>query len=116
MGGRIASQLVATGLPVAGLILIGYPLHPEGRSEKLREEHLRRIPRPMLFITGSSDPLCTLSQLKDALDAIPAPTRLHVIPDGDHSLRVPRALGRPEEEIHRQIVDAISDWISEQPL
>src|SRR5438128_948852 len=40
LGGRIASLLVADGLPAAGLVFVGYPLHPPGHSEKLRDEHL----------------------------------------------------------------------------
>ncbi|HSH71375.1 MAG TPA: alpha/beta family hydrolase, partial [Deferrisomatales bacterium] len=35
MGGRIATRLVATGgLVPAGLLLLGYPLHPAGHPEK----------------------------------------------------------------------------------
>ena len=114
MGGRIASHLVAGGMPAAGLILLGYPLHPAGRPDKLRSEHLKRIPRPMLFLQGSRDKLCTLELLKKALEPVPAPTRLHVVPEGDHSFHVPRALGRSDAEVVKDLVDRIADWISDQ--
>src|SRR5438552_18959469 len=54
MGGRIASQVAAAeGDRVAGLVFLGYPLHPPGRPDKLRYAHLKEIKRPMLFVQGS---------------------------------------------------------------
>src|ERR1700704_5048123 len=55
MGGRIATQVAAAdaGLPLAGLVLLGYPLHPPGRPERLRDAHLPAVSRPMLFVQGS---------------------------------------------------------------
>ena len=55
MGGRICSMTVADGLPAAGLVLISYPLHPPGKPDQLRVEHLPRIEVPCLFISGTSD-------------------------------------------------------------
>src|SRR3954451_11062894 len=52
LGGRIASMCVADGMPAAGLVFLGYPLHPPGRPERIRDEHLYRIHVPMLFIRG----------------------------------------------------------------
>ena len=48
MGGRIATQVAAADphLPVDGLILLGYPLHPPGRPDQLRDKHLPAIARP----------------------------------------------------------------------
>ena len=69
MGGRIASQVVAAdpdGLGAAGLVFLGYPLHPPGRPEKMRSAHLPSIAAPMLFVQGSRDtfgtPDCALSK------------------------------------------------------
>ena len=54
MGGRIASQVAAAeGERVAGLVFLGYPLHPPGRLDKLRDEHLKEIKAPMLFCQGA---------------------------------------------------------------
>ncbi len=55
MGGRICSMAVAEGLPAAGLVLLSYPLHPPGRSDKLRIEHLPALSVPCLFISGTKD-------------------------------------------------------------
>jgi predicted alpha/beta-hydrolase family hydrolase len=58
MGGRIATQVAAAdpNLPVNGLILLGYPLHPPGRPDQRRDRHLPDIERPMLFVHGTRDP------------------------------------------------------------
>src|SRR5690606_24321182 len=49
MGGRICSMAVAEGLPAAGLVLICYPLHPPGKPDRLRIEHLPELDLPCLF-------------------------------------------------------------------
>ena len=70
----------------------------------------------MLFLSGSRDRLCTLALLKEALEPVPAPTKLHIIPEADHSLHVPKALGKSDEEIQKELIEVIAEWISEQPL
>jgi hypothetical protein len=57
MGGRIATQVAAAdaGLPVTGLVLLGYPLHPPGQPDRLRDAHLPGVARPMLFVQGTRD-------------------------------------------------------------
>jgi len=39
-GGRMASMAVAAGMPAAGLVFLGYPLHPPGKPEAMRDKHL----------------------------------------------------------------------------
>lgn len=55
MGGRIASYLAAEGAPLMALVLYAYPLHPPGRPDRLRSDHLSSISVPMLFFRGSRD-------------------------------------------------------------
>ena len=57
MGGRIATQVAAAdaALPLAGLVLLGYPLHPPGQPDRLRDAHLPQVARPMLFVQGTRD-------------------------------------------------------------
>src|SRR5215212_8931403 len=66
MGGRIASQVVASeeDSEVAGLVFLGYPLHPPGQSTKLRVEHLEHVRRPMLFVQGTRDALGTPEEIQ----------------------------------------------------
>jgi len=55
MGGRMASHLVARGTRVAGLVLLGYPLHPPGKPGQLRVAHFSEIRCPALFVQGTRD-------------------------------------------------------------
>ncbi|MDH4119495.1 MAG: dienelactone hydrolase [Acidimicrobiia bacterium] len=57
MGGRVASMLAAEGEPMRGLVLYSYPLHPSGKPDRLRAEHLPAIEVPMLFFQGGRDAL-----------------------------------------------------------
>ena len=111
MGGRIASQLVADGEACAGLVFLGYPLHPPKRQEKLRAEHLSRVTCPMLFIQGTRDALCDLVLLREALQRVHVPVTLHVIEGGDHSFNVPKRMGRIVLQIQQQIVEVIADFV-----
>jgi uncharacterized protein len=112
MGGRIASQVAAAGAgPVAGLVFLGYPLHPPGRPDRLRAEHLSRIKAPMLFVQGSRDAFGTPDELRPIIDALPARADLHVVEGGDHSFKVPRKSGLRQDEVHRQIQDFIASWL-----
>jgi predicted alpha/beta-hydrolase family hydrolase len=87
MGGRICSMAVAGGLPAAGLVLICYPLHPPGKPERLRIEHLPQLDLPCLFISGTRDAFGTPAELEEHTAVIPGPvTRVSVEGKG-HDLR-----------------------------
>jgi predicted alpha/beta-hydrolase family hydrolase len=113
LGGRIASQLAAQGIAIDGVLLFGYPLHPPGKPEKLRVEHLSRIRVPMLFFAGTRDPLCTLELLHAAVQRLRVPVRVHVIAEGDHSFGVPKRAGRTPEEIYAELITVSSTWLRE---
>ncbi len=87
MGGRMASVAVAEGLPAAGLVLVSYPLHPPGRPEKSRTEHLGAIAVPCLFVSGTRDAFGTREELESATLAIRGPVTHVWIEGGDHGLR-----------------------------
>jgi predicted alpha/beta-hydrolase family hydrolase len=112
LGGRVASQMVAEGLlPVQGLVFLGYPLHPPGKKEKLRDSHLYRINIPMLFLAGTRDSLCDLELLRSVLRRLIAPWQLETIEGGDHSFRVRKSAGTTEKEIHQRITETTSRWL-----
>ncbi|HEX2024992.1 MAG TPA: alpha/beta family hydrolase [Actinomycetota bacterium] len=95
LGGRIASMMTADGeMEPRGLVLVGYPLHPPGKPERLRDAHLDRIPVPMLFLQGTSDPFATWDLLTGVVDQLDGAV-LHPIEGGDHSFRV-RGAGRDD--------------------
>jgi uncharacterized protein len=87
MGGRMTSVAVAEGLPAAGLVLVSYPLHPPGRPDKTRTEHLGAITVPCLFVSGTRDAFGTRDELESATLAIQGPVTHVWIEGGDHGLR-----------------------------
>lgn len=113
MGGRVASHLAAAGADCDGLLFLGYPLHPAGKPERLRDGHLADIACPMLFVEGTRDPLCRLELLRPVLARLGPHARLHLIEGGDHSFRLPKRLGRGEREVWDDIVEAASRWMAE---
>jgi predicted alpha/beta-hydrolase family hydrolase len=111
MGGRMASQLVAKGRSAAGLVFLGYPLHPPGQVEKMRDAHLGAIAPPMLFIQGTRDAFARWDLIEAVTGRLPDAT-LHRIEDADHSFRVPKRAGRAPAEIDAEIVTAITSWLA----
>jgi uncharacterized protein len=112
MGGRIASQLVSEKrLPVAGLIFLGYPLHPAGDQSKTRDAHLYRVELPMLFFAGTRDSLCNLAILQTVLNKLTASRELEIIEGGDHSFHIPKSMKITEQEIYERIIITTRQWI-----
>jgi uncharacterized protein len=111
MGGRIASHISADGDAAAGLIFLGYPLHPPGRPDRIRDAHLGAIASPMLFVEGTRDPFCPLETLDRVLGRITAPVEVAVIEDGDHSFKVRKGSGRSTEDAWQEVVQAVTEWV-----
>jgi predicted alpha/beta-hydrolase family hydrolase len=89
MGGRIASMAVAEGMPAAGLVFLAYPLHPPGRFDRIRDEHLYRIDVPMLFIGGTRDTFARPDLLRGVLDRLGDRARYEPVEGADHGFRRP---------------------------
>lgn len=84
-GGRMASMAVAEGMPAAGLVYLGYPLHPPGKPEKLRDEHLYGLTLPMLFLQGTRDTFATPELLEGVVSRIGPTATIEWWDGGDHS-------------------------------
>ena len=111
MGGRVASMVEAEGQSVDGLLLFGYPLHPPGQPEKLRDAHLPSIKTPTLQLNGTVDEFCTRS-LMEAVPLDPAIWTLGWIEGADHSYSVKRASGRTRADVVEDIRSALAQWVS----
>ncbi len=111
MGGRIASQIAPGRDDLAGLIFLGYPLHPPGQPAKLRSKHLPDIKAPMLFIQGERDAFGTPEELRPILRGSRAPVELCVVEGGDHSFKAPKSAGRTPAQIRDFMLDAIERWV-----
>jgi hypothetical protein len=112
MGGRIASQVAALGAPdVAGLVLLGYPLHPPGKPEQLRAKHLPAIQAPMLFVQGSRDAFGTPEELQPIIKKLKPPVELYVVEGGDHSFKVPKRAEVAPADVYKAVQDRIDQWL-----
>jgi predicted alpha/beta-hydrolase family hydrolase len=115
MGGRIGSQVAASeesGEQLAGVVLLGYPLHPPGNPEKLRDAHLKDIRAPLLFIQGSRDAFGRPEELRNAIKEHRLRAELYIVEGGDHSLKVPKSLGISQDEVYAAAMDKISGWLN----
>lgn len=114
MGGRAATHAAAddAALPLAGIVLLGYPLHPPGQPDRLRDAHLPGVGRPMLFVQGTRDTFGTPSELKPILASLsPLPT-LHHVEGGDHSFTIAgRDAKARQAAVYAGIQETIVEWI-----
>lgn len=112
LGAQVAVQAAATRLRVDGVFALGYPLHARDEPTKhVRAEPLYRLVAPILFVQGSRDRNCDLDTLRRTLTRVGVPKTLHVIPEADNTLGVPRRSGRPTEDVHQEALEAVDVWM-----
>ncbi|WP_349270039.1 alpha/beta hydrolase [Mycolicibacterium parafortuitum] len=85
-GGRLTSMAVADGLELDVLTLFSYPLHPPGKPERARTEHLPRITVPTVFTHGTADPFGTPEEIRAAVALVGAPTEIVEVTGARHDL------------------------------
>jgi predicted alpha/beta-hydrolase family hydrolase len=112
-GGRMASMAVAEGMPAAGLVYLGYPLHPPGKPKKLRDEHLYGLTLPMLFLQGTRDTFATPELLQGVVARIGPTATLHWYDGGDHSFAV-AGKKRSAEEIGASAAAPVAAYLRSQ--
>jgi len=115
MGGRIASQVAAedgndSNTRLSGLVFLGYPLHPPGRPEKMRDAHLKSIRAPMLFIQGTRDAFGSPEELRTVIKRDHLPATLQVIDGGDHSFKIPKTSALSQQQVYEITLDQIVGW------
>ncbi len=114
MGGRVGCH-VSLEEKVDALVCLGYPLCAMGDRRKLRDEILRALTTPILFVQGTRDSLCSLDLLERVRSEMKAPNRLHIVEGGDHSLRVPKrqlqAAGETQDDVDQRILQTIADFV-----
>src|SRR5262245_29663338 len=86
-GGRMTSMAIADGAATVDVpTLFSYPLHPPGKPERARTEHLPRITAPTVFTHGTADPFGSIDELRSAAALIPAATEVVEITGARHDL------------------------------
>ena len=115
MGGRIGCH-VSLEEELDGLICLGYPLCAMGDRAKLRDQVLRALTTPILFVQGSRDSLCPLDLLERVRAEMKAPNFLHVVENGDHSLRVSKrqlqGSNQTQEDVDQRVFQSIAEFIA----
>ena len=119
MGGRVGCHL-SLEEKVDGLVCLGYPLCAMGDRTKLRDEVLRALTTPILFVQGTRDPLCPLDLLEQVRAEMKTSNFLHIVEGGDHSLRVPKRLlelkSETQEDVDRKILETIAGFVDQLPM
>jgi uncharacterized protein len=117
MGGRVGCH-VALEEKVNGVVCLGYPLCAMGDRSKLRDQVLRDLRTPILFVQGTRDPLCPLDLLESVRSEMSAPNFLHVVEGGDHSLLVRKKdlVNETQDDVDQRIAKAIGDFVAQQSL
>jgi predicted alpha/beta-hydrolase family hydrolase len=114
MGGRVGCHLALVE-KVAAVVCLGYPLCGGGDTAKLRDQVLLELATPAMFAQGTRDHLCPLQIFEEVRGRMSAPTRLHIVDGGDHSLLVSKtelkAQGVTQENVDLGIFDAIEDFL-----
>ena len=101
------------GLDVTGFVFHAFPLHPPGRPGTSRADHLSQVEKPMLFLNGTRDRLADPELLAGVCDRLGSRATLHVVEGGDHSLQVLKRSGRRQEDVDREVAEAVSGWCRE---
>ena len=112
MGGRMGTYVATERTDVAGVILFAYPLHPTGKPERLRIDHLPDIRVPMLFFSGTRDSMAREELIARHLRPLPGAT-IEMIEGADHSFRVPRRTGRTSDDVLDQVADRTVEWFED---
>ena len=110
MGGRVASYIAGDTPGVDGLVFLGYPLHPPGKPDRLRDQHLYDLKLPMLFISGAKDQFAERDLLENVVRRIGGRATLIWIEGADHSLKK----GRTDTESLRRASDEIERWLKNE--
>ena len=114
MGGRICSMVAAED-GAAGLALLGYPLHPPGKSEQLRVEHFPQLRMPVLFASGTRDAFGTPDELKRSAKKIKGKVTFHWVDTGDHGFKPLKSSGLTVDDALNGVADAVVAFVTSLP-
>lgn len=111
-GGRMTSMADAQmPLPVDGLVLFSFPLHPAGKPSLDRAEHLYRIDKRMLFLTGSRDKLADLDLLDQVISKLAPRATLHLLDTADHGYKILKRSRKSDQDIFEEMIGIVRNWL-----
>jgi len=111
-GGRMTSQAQAANplAQVRGLAFLGFPLHPPKQPSDSRGEHLSKVQIPMLFLQGARDEFAELTLLEPLVKRLGTRASLRLLPDADHSFRVPARSSLTSRQVNDEMLTALTTW------
>ncbi len=112
-GGRMTSQAQALAplAGVAGIVFVGFPLHPADRPSTARAEHLGDVAVPMLFLQGDRDELAEIGLVGDVVAGLGERASLLSFADADHSFHVRARSGTSDEAVRAAMLDGVARWL-----
>jgi predicted alpha/beta-hydrolase family hydrolase len=113
-GGRMTST-AASESPIegiGGLIFFSFPLHPAGKPETKRAEHLADLAVPMLFLSGTRDELAEMDLLRPVCEKFGGRATLHVLDTADHGYKVLKKSRTSPEDVFAEMARVVRDWAS----
>jgi predicted alpha/beta-hydrolase family hydrolase len=111
MGGRAGSMLAAERFEADALLLLAYPLHPPGRHDQLRDEHLPAITIPVLCFNGTRDTFCDPELMKGVLKKLKNNWTMHWLDAADHGFHVPKSSGRTDAAVLEEVAAETRAWL-----
>ena len=102
-GARSAAR-TARGLGARGCLALAFPLHPPGRPEKSRVDELTSARVTTLVVQGERDTFGTPEEFPGGLD-------LCVVPEADHSFKVPKRASISQDDALAIIVEGVLEWM-----
>ena len=116
MGGRYCSLVAGDEtdpIAVAGLLLLGYPLHAAGKPEKVRDEHFRRLTAPVLFVSGTRDSLAAKPDLQKSARKVRGKVSWCWLDTADHGFRPLKSSGRTLDDVLATAAEASVAWVQQ---
>ena len=118
LGGRMTSLACAeeqSGIKVdtarlRGLVFFGFPLHPPGRPDTKRADHLTLVQLPMLFLQGTRDTLADLALLRPLCATLGPRATLHIVDTADHSFHVLKRSGKRDADVLNELARTVASW------
>lgn len=95
---------------VRGLVFFAFPLHPAGKPDTKRAEHLSKVTIPMLFLSGTRDDLAQLELLQPVCEKLGTYENLHLLDTADHSFRILKRSRKSEEDVFAEMARVVRAW------
>ena len=109
MGGRIATQ-IAGKVSCPKIVVFGYPLHPPGKPQKLRDAHLYPLQQQILFIQGERDAFGNKSEMDQVVNKMKQ-AQIFIITQGNHSLKAPKKSGLDNRQLEEMIFENVTKFL-----